>query len=334
MGNKYSGQSTSGEIVGIPSAVLKVHTSELIIEAAPVMRFDQFAVVKDDLTKEPGDTILFSKLANLPRGGALREDQDIESKSKSRTTVPITVTEYGNSTGITGKLEALSFMDEMSDATMLLARDYAKVTDLMLRDAVCSGTQTYYCGNKTAQKNITSAETITLPDLDQVVEILATNNTEKMADANGEYLVGFFHPHQITAISQKLLSIKQYAYPEMIFKGEVGSYNSIRFISTTHMPNGAAQSDIDPETGDYIDAAYDPTLVDEYEYASGEANAVNLYKGVVFGARAYGWAVALPVELREDPGQASFGRKRRLAWYAIQGAGKIVDENIVVIISA
>lgn len=324
MPNQYTGTTTAGDVVGIPTNVLTVFTNDLLLSAMPVMRFDQFAVVRTDLTVTPGGTISFPKYSNLTRGSALNEEADLETKSMSKTSVTITVTEYGNAVGLTQKFMTQSFLDELQNASILLGRDYAIVTDIMLRNAVFSATQTYYAGKKANAWSITSSEILKLTDIDEAVEILSTNNVLKFVDANGEYLVCFLHPHQAKNIKKELISVRQYAYPELIFKGEVGEYNGVRFIETTNVPNGAASSS---------DPGYDATLVQGYG-PTGQQNQVNLYKAVVFGQNAYGWAIALPVELREDPGYSKFGRKRGLAWYAIMGAGKILDEAIVVIVSA
>lgn len=333
MADNYMGAADAGStIIGIPDAILKVHTNDMLFDAMPRMRFDQFAVVRTDLTREPGDTIVFTKLGNLPRGKKLTEDENLVRKTLGRSKIQITVDEWGNAVGLTSKFQTLSFMDEMENASISLGRDYARETDIMLRDAVFSGTQTYLAGGKTAQKDLTVNDTLSLDDFDDVIEVLATANVGKYADSNGEYFVCYLHPHQAKPIRKQMIPVRQYTYPELIFKGEIGEYNGIRSIETSHCPNGAAPSTLDAY-GQYVDPAHDPTLVAAYEYASGETNAVNLYKCVVFGERAYGWAVALPVELREDP-FTDFGRKKGLAWYAIQGAGKINDENIVVVITA
>jgi N4-gp56 family major capsid protein len=325
MVNTYAGAASGTNVTGIPANILKLHTNEVLFAAAPAMRFDQFAVVRTDLQANPGDTILFSKYGNLTRGGVIAEDADIESKAMSKTNITIAVTEYGNAVGLTSKLLTLSFLDEMQNASVILGRDYALVTDLMLRDALFSGSQTYLAGAKTALKDISSGDTLKVTDIDNVVEILLTGNVMKYVDVNGEYYVCYFHPHQHKALKQQLLTVHQYAYPELIFKGEVGEYGGVRFIVSTNCPNGVVAS---------TDGGYDATLISGYVYTGSDALAVGLYKAVIFGDRAYGWAIALPVELREDPGQTSFGRKIRIAWYAIQGAGKINNENIVVLYTA
>lgn len=324
MASAWTSAGSGSNLVAIPTNILTLHTNDLLFEAMPVMRYDQFAIIRTDLTVQPGGTISFSKYGNLTRGGSIAEDADVELKTMSKSVIPITVTEYMNAVGITAKFQTLSFMDEMYNASILLGRDYAIVTDSMLRTAVFSGSQTYMANAKTNQAQLGTGDTLDLDDIDEVVTTLATGNALKLVDANGEYYVGFFHPHQLKPIKKGLQSIRQYAYPELIFKGEVGEYNSVRFIETSNVPNGAAA---------ITDAAYDATLVEGYD-AGGGVNQVDLYKGVIFGERAYGWAVALPVELREDPGFSTFGRKKGIAWYAIMGAAKIVNENIIVVYTA
>lgn len=325
MANAYTGVATAGDVVGIPANILTVHTNDLLLTAMPVMRYDQFAVVRTDLTKNPGDTISFSKYSNLTRGGTLDEETDLVTKSMSKTAITITVTEYGNAVGLTAKFMTLSFMDEMNNASILLGRDYAIVTDSMLRDALFGGTQTFLVNSRANVWSIVAGDLLGLEDIDGIVEVLATANILKYVDANGEFYAGYLHPHQARPIRKQMISIRQYAYPELIFKGEIGEYNGVRWIETTNCPNGAADSG---------DVSYDATLISGFDNGGGNLNQVALFECVVFGENAYGWAVALPVELREDPGYSTFGRKRGLAWYSIMGAGKINDDSILVVTSA
>lgn len=326
MADRFTSVVDTGVYDGIPENVLKLHTNDVLFAAMPAMRFDQFAVVRTDLQSNPGDTIIFSKYGNLTRGGTIAENADIESKGMSKTQITIQVTEYGNAVGLTSKLLTLSFLDEMQNASVTLGRDYALVTDLMLRDALFAGTVTVLANSSAAQKDVGTTDTFKKAEVDTAVELLLTGNVQKYIDANGEFYVCYFHPHQFTSMKTDLVSIHQYSYAELIFKGEVGEYNGVRFIVTTNCPNGAAV---------VTDGGYDATLVSGYQYGAtaADSNAADLYQAVIFGERAYGWAIALPVELRQDPGQTNFGRRIRVAWYAIQGAGIINNENIVVVVT-
>jgi N4-gp56 family major capsid protein len=278
MANAFTGTATAGDVVGIPANVLTVHTNDLILAAMPVMRYDQFAVVRTDLTKNPGDTISFSKYSNLTRGGTLNEEDALESLSMSATKITISVTEYGNAVGLTAKFMTLSFMDEMNNASILLGRDYAIVTDAMLRDALYGGTQKQMANGRANVWSIVAGDTLSLEDIDQTVETLSTANVLRYVDANGEFYAGYLHPHHARPIRKSMISIRQYAYPELIFKGEIGEYNGVRWIETTNCPNGAADSG---------DVSYDATLILGYDNGSSNLNQVALYECVVFGRLGY-----------------------------------------------
>jgi len=49
---------------------------------------------------------------------------------------------------------------------------------------------------------------------------------------------------------------------------------------------------------------------------------------VFMGENAFGWAISLDPELRDD-GVRDFGRKHGLAWYGIWGSA-IIDESFIV----
>ena len=87
-------------------------------------------------------------------------------------------------------------------------------------------------------------------------------------------------------------------------------YEGVRFISTTQMPAYSA-------------------------YLSGLNYGVSipLWEAIMFGENAFGWAVALEVELR-DNGVEDYGRKHGLAWYAIWGFSLIEEDNIFSMLTA
>jgi len=62
--------------------------------------------------------------------------------------------------------------------------------------------------------------------------------------------------------------------------------------------------------------------------ANEAATPVDTYSAIMIGDNAFGKAVALPVEMR-DNGVVDFGRERDLAWYTIVGYGVLNADNIV-----
>jgi N4-gp56 family major capsid protein len=293
---------------------LNVYSREIQHRALPAMRFEQFAVIKDELTRQPGLTIYFTIYENLVLGGPLTEGINMVPNAMSASQVFVTVTEYGNAVAISELLLQSSYDDVMTEAAYQLGRDYARVTDLMLRNAVMASANTIGTGGAWPLNNISAA--IKMDDIRSGVERLYTLNVPKF---NGDFFVMFVHPHQATSLKRdpEWVSISSYGATDQIFRGELGRFDDVRFVGTGHMNNGAVLS---------TDPAYDATLV-----GAGSAGA-NLYKGVLMGDNSYAWAVGLPVEMR-DNGVEDFGRKHSLGWYSIMGSKIINGDNILPIVS-
>jgi N4-gp56 family major capsid protein len=103
-----------------------------------------------------------------------------------------------------------------------------------------------------------------------------------------------------------------------LFTGEIGKIDDVRFIETTLMCNGACGVD---------DAAYNVAL-----HGTG-ATGTDVFQSIIFGEDFYGYAVALPVEIRDD-GVTDYGREHGLAWYAIWGSAILHTERGITIETA
>lgn len=318
-----------GEAVLLDNHVRTVYSKEIEFKAMPILRFLQFARQKTELGTEPGLKISMMTYNNLKRGGALQEGVRMSAQALSSTMKHITVGERGNAVAVSELSLKTSFTDIMADATTLLARDVAITLDVELRDTLINGvTNTIYGrASKTApkiasRKDITETNTLTVASIKDAVEILATANAPKF---EGNYYVCFVHPHQSRDLrdDSAWIEASKYGAPEQLFNGEIGRIDDVRFIETTIMPNGVA-----PEG----DEAFAPEL----KVGAGEVgaeNQVDVFQSVIFGEDTYGYAVGLPVELR-DNGVTDFGREHALAWYAIWGCGVLHPERGVVIETA
>jgi N4-gp56 family major capsid protein len=317
MANAWSGVTTAGEVTALPEAIRTVYSNDILYTAMGIMKFMDFSVKKTELNADAGTTITFTKYANLTRGGALTESTDLETKAMDASQISITVTEYGNAVGVREKLVQTAWHDTLANASKLLGRDYAIVTDLLLRDTVLGATtNVIYAGEKASRAAMDgAADFFDVESIRRSVEILQTADAPKF---NGDYYVGFIHPHQASYLSRDpdWVAANNYANTRRIFNGEIGRWEDVIFISTTHMNNGAVGS---------THPAYEAALVNA---ATGGAANAHVYKASIFGDSSYGFAEGLPVELR-DNGVQDFGRKHGLAWYSIMGSGRI-DENFIV----
>jgi N4-gp56 family major capsid protein len=285
--------------VAITQTILDVYSKDILFNAQPVLRFEQFAVKKTDLQAQPGLTIKMTVYNNLALGKKLTEAVPIETQALSASQRELTVYEYGNAVSVTELLLQASFDDTMANAAKLLGMDYAKTLDNELKTTVLSGTQVVYPNARTSRGTLVATDLFNSGVIKDVIEVLATNNVGKYAN---DHYVMFVHPHHARGIRNDVEFQNVTTYGKQ-YAGEIGRIHDIVFIETTQMPKIAKGTNGAPAT-------------------------VDVYQAVAFGENAYGLATALPVEMR-DGGIEDFGRLHKLAWYSIFGCAILEDVNIV-----
>lgn len=310
----------------LPEALLDVYSLDILHNAQGIMRFEDFAIRKQELNGAPGENIKFTIYNDITRGGSLTEGQSLSSKSMSADQKTIQIQEWGNAIKVSEKLLRLSWDDVMAESATLLGRDYAVVRDLALRDALVDqiGNQQFAFtatngtdAQPTAIDEIDADDVLDVEAIRKAVEVLETNNAPKFY---GDYYVCFVHPHQAAYLRRDTdwINAHQYVGTRNIFNGEIGRWEDVIFVTTTHARNGAAASGAPG-----YHAAFDGT----------GANGVNVYEAVMFADQCLYIADSLPVELR-DNGVEDFGRTHGLAWYSLFGVKRLQDDYAVSILSA
>lgn len=322
-----NGISGENGLTALPEAMLDVYSLDILHQAQGIMRFEEFAIRKQELLAAPGENIKFTIYNDLSqRGGQLTENVSLSSNAMSADQQTITVTEWGNAIKVSEKLLRLSWDDVMAEAATLLGRDYAVTRDLALRDALFSQASNTFTTNDAVLGGnagagglaaIEADEVFTIDSIRHAVEVLQTNDAPKFF---GDYYVCFLHPHQAAYLrrDQDWVNAHQYVGTRNLFNGEIGRFEDVIFVVTTHAPNGAAAATA---------AGYDATLD-----GTGAAG-IDLYKACVFGDQCLYVADSLPVELR-DNGVEDFGRTHGLAWYSIFGTKVLQPSYAVTITSA
>lgn len=288
----------------LSQAVLTVYSKDIMFHAQPVLRYAQFATKKTELGVTPGLKITFMRYNNLELGGALEEGTPMGTQALTASQVHIEVKEYGNAVKVSELLLQSSFDDVLASGARLLGLDYAKVVDIMFRDTVLASPNVYYAGDVADREaladNSDGKAEFNSDVIQDAVEILETKNVRKF---NGDAYICFIHPHQARTLKDDpdFKNAKDYG---AIYAGEIGRIDDVIFISTTQQP--------------------------VIEVTPSEGDTFKVYQAVMFGDNAYGWAEALPVEMR-DGGIEDFGRSHSLAWYSIMGAGIIEEDNILIL---
>ena len=308
------------DMARLGEALLDVYSLDILHNAQGIMRFEEFAVRKQELLAAPGENIKFTIYDDIARGGTLVENDSLSATAMSATQKTITIQEWGNAIKVSEKLLQLSWDDVLGEAATLLGRDYAVVRDLALRDAIFDNATNVISMDDAdvggdADGAIQADETFNIEAIRKSVEILQTNDAPKFF---GDYYVCFLHPHQAAYLRRDTdwVNAHQYVGTRNLFNGEIGRWEDVIFVVTTHAPNGAAA----------------PTAAG-YKAALNNVAGVNLYEACVFGDQALYVADSLPVELR-DNGVEDFGRTHGLAWYSLFGVDLLKPEYAVKITSA
>lgn len=318
----YAGGSTA-----LSPAIQTLWSKEILFQAMPILRFEQFAVKKTELGVTPGLTINFMRYNNLGQATQLVEGIRLQTNPLTASQFSITVAEQGYAVAVSELLLNASFDDVMASASRLLGRNMATYLDVSARDTLLQASSQIYGYQKdtgalnnqvyynpgtagTSRASLTGDFYLTSQTVYDAVETLATKNVPRL----GETYVCFVHPHQSRWLRNdpQFIEMTKYAAPGNFMMGEIGRLNDVVFIETTQVkrtPNGAGTG----YTGD----------------TAGVGNgSADRYDAIFIGDNAFGHAISLPVELR-DGGILDFGREHALAWYAIWGLGLITDISVV-----
>lgn len=311
----------------LSAAIQTIWSKEILFQAMPILRFEQFAVKKTELGVQPGLTINFMRYNNLGDAAQLVEGVRMQTNALSASQFTITVAEHGYAVAVSELLLNASFDDVMASASRLLGRNMALYLDASARDTLLAAPSVVYgytapTGARTpispydpgtpaaSRVAMTGTFYLHISAIKDAVETLATKNVPRL----GETYVCFIHPHQSRRLrdNPEFIEVSKYAAPGNFMLGEIGRLHDVVFIETTQVrkvTGGAGAG---------------------YVAGTDSGGAADRYAAIMMGDNAFGHAISLPVELR-DGGILDFGREHALAWYAIWGLGLITPQAIVII---
>ena len=369
----------SGQLAGAPTAysgsnsqlsqaIQTIWSKEILFQAMPILRFEQFAVKKTELGVAPGLRVNFLRYKNFAVDPTpLTEGVRMTTSALTAEQIAITVAEHGYAVAVSELLLNASFDDIMASASRLLGRHMAQYLDLQARNtlgaatsavfgydrsAIVGGAFTNYDeGAKAANlAGVTAAHKLTTGAIKDAALTLAGKNIPRI----GETYVQFIHPKQSRDLrsNPEFIEVTKYAAPGNFMLGEIGRLYDVVFIETTQvnlLASGtniatAAATAYSQSVGAPANQAVVPVTANTNPGAGGnpaQAGAVattgttvtDVYESIMIGDNAFGHAISLPVELR-DGGVLDFGREHALAWYAIWGLGIITDQAIVKVYTA
>jgi N4-gp56 family major capsid protein len=353
----YSGSNSS-----LNQAIQTIWSKEILFQAMPILRFEQFAVKKTELGVAPGLRVNFLRYKNFAVDPTpLTEGVRMTTSALTAEQIAITVAEHGYAVAVSELLLNASFDDVMASASRLLGRHMAQYLDVQARNTLSAATSAVFGYDRsgisggaftnydegTAATSIGALDgnhKLTTGAVKDAALTLASKNIPRL----GETYVMFVHPKQSRDIrsNPEFIEVTKYAAPGNFMLGEIGRLYDVVFIETTQVRLLAASGTYTTSTavGAPSDATGvpvkantapgqggNPTSADytaEKGYlTSATGNTADVYESIMIGDNAFGHAISLPVELR-DGGVLDFGREHALAWYAIWGLGVITDQAI------
>ena len=352
----YSGSNSS-----LNQAIQTIWSKEILFQAMPILRFEQFAVKKTELGVAPGLRVNFLRYKNFAVDPTpLTEGVRMTTNALTAEQIAITVAEHGYAVAVSELLLNASFDDVMASASRLLGRHMAQYLDIQARNTLSAATSAVFGYDRSGVQGVndwynegtaaeefadlTGAFKLTTAAVKDAALTLAGKNIPRL----GETYVQFVHPKQSRDLRSipEFIEVTKYAAPGNFMLGEIGRLYDVVFIETTQVKKiaasasytttssvGAPASQIEvPVKANTAPGSGGNPESDDYTaeagYLSAASVAADVYESIMIGDNAFGHAISLPVELR-DGGVLDFGREHALAWYAIWGLGVITDQAIV-----
>ena len=352
----YSGSNSQ-----LSQAIQTIWSKEILFQAMPILRFEQFAVKKTELGVAPGLRVNFLRYKNFSVDPTpLTEGVRMTTNALTAEQIAITVAEHGYAVAVSELLLNASFDDIMASASRLLGRHMAQYLDVQARDTLSAATSATFGYNRsgisggaftnydegvvgTSIADLDGNHKLTTGAIKDSALVLASKNIPRI----GETYVQFIHPKQSRDLrsNPEFIEVTKYAAPGNFMLGEIGRLYDVVFIETTQVkklaanqagyttstlvgaPANAGSVPVLPNTGRGQGGnPANPTEATGY-FTGATGNTADVYESIMIGDNAFGHAISLPVELR-DGGVLDFGREHALAWYAIWGLGIITDQAI------
>ncbi len=214
----------------------------LIANAKPELVHDQFGQ-KHPIPKGRGKTIEFRKYSPLPKAlTPLKEGVTPAGQKLNVSTIEATIDQYGGYIELSDMLLLTAIDNNLTQATELLGSQAGRTADTITREVINAGTNAQYANDKSGRANLTSADVMTVKEIQKAVRTLRSMNAKPL---KGGYFVGILNPDVEYDLMRdpEWVEASKYGKPEQLFDGEIGRIAGVRFVSTTEAKKWMAGSE-------------------------------------------------------------------------------------------
>ena len=270
------------------------------------MLFDAAADVQPVAQSMPGSAVtftIFSELADAT--STLSETADLTPTTMADSQVSVTLAEYGNTINTTAKLRGTSFLDVDAVAANLIGYNAGSSIDTVVANVLKAATNVIYGGGGSTTP--TTNATVQAEDIVEANDVrIATAQLRgsKAQTFNGMYM-GFIHPDVSYDLRRETGAASwrdphNYVDTAQIYNGEIGAFESVRFIETPRAP---------------------------LDLTGGSASTVDLYQTIIMGRQSLAKAHSITdgngayPKVMRGPVVDSLMRFNPVGWYWLGGYG-------------
>jgi N4-gp56 family major capsid protein len=279
--------------------------------------FDQAADVQATNQAMPGSSVIFTIFNELAVAtSTLSETADLTPATMGDANVTVTLAEYGNTVATTAKLRGTAFLDVDATAANLIGYNAGNSIDTVVQADLGAGTNVAYATGgaavPTSRESVKVDAILTANDIRKQTAALRSAN---VATFNGYYM-GYIHP-DVSYDLRRETGNAAWNAPHInvdtagIYNGEIGTFESVRFIETPRAPLNANASNGTSTTG-----------------------IIDVYSTLIMGRQALAKAYsaidgngAVPKVVR-GPVVDSLMRFNPIGWYWLGGYGRFREASL------
>lgn len=225
------------------SAEMKTFYDKALIElASPSLVHDQFGQ-KRRIPKNGGKSVEFRSFSSLPKATkAITEGVTPTGNKLNVTAITCTPEQYGDYVELSDVFELTSVDNTIIEATKKLACQAGLTLDTVVRNELNGGTNVMFCpkigegGAETEVMERGALDPTCKLTVKQIFKAAAELKAMNAPKIDG-YYVGIIHPYVAYDLMQEAgdrwISVNQYAKPENILRGEIGTIGGVRFVEST-----------------------------------------------------------------------------------------------------
>ena len=166
----------------------------------------------------------------------LTEGTTPTGQTLSQTVVTASIAQYGAYVEVSDLLQMTATDDVINDSVMLLGEQIGTVLDWVTRDEMLLTTSIQRVAARAADDNITSADVLTIQEVQKAVRTLKLNKARKFSmNGRAPHFVCIVDPSVAMDIQndEKWLSVRYYQDKEAIYNGELGRMYGVVFVEST-----------------------------------------------------------------------------------------------------